>query len=141
MKTSSKIAIAAAAIGAYLIAKKKGVISGIGHTSGARIVDNVELMSNCDSVEEIEERLKEHIERYKGHVVNDITEAHKWFKQLYGNDLDFDDVHYGESQYSHFSLDKEDRYGYVPTVRVIIDEIYVDSGSFDYCYMVRVEED
>ena len=30
MKTSSKIAIAAAAVGAWLIAKKKGVISGIG---------------------------------------------------------------------------------------------------------------
>lgn len=35
MKTSSKIAIAAAAVGAWLIAKKKGVISGIGavHTT------------------------------------------------------------------------------------------------------------
>lgn len=32
MKTSSKIAIAAAAVGAWLIAKKKGVISGIGAT-------------------------------------------------------------------------------------------------------------
>ena len=30
MKTSSKIAIAAAAVGAWLLAKKKGVISGIG---------------------------------------------------------------------------------------------------------------
>ena len=32
MKTSSKIAIVAAAVGAWLIAKKKGVISGIGAT-------------------------------------------------------------------------------------------------------------
>ena len=30
MKTSSKIAIAAAAVGAWLIAQKKGAISGIG---------------------------------------------------------------------------------------------------------------
>ena len=43
MKTSSKIAIAAAAVGAWLLAKKKGVISGIGRTRHTRRIGAVEM--------------------------------------------------------------------------------------------------
>lgn len=60
---------------------------------------------------------------------------------MYGDDLEYDDVHFGDSQYSNFHLDKEDEYGNSPLIRVVIDEIIVDGGSDDYCYIVRVEEE
>ncbi len=144
MTKNNKIALGVAAgLAALLYATRKRPqgLNGISGTTGARIVDNVELMSNCESAEEIEKRLKDYVERHRGHVVNSITEAYEYFRDVYGKKLDFDNVHYGDTQFSTFTLDSEDRYGYIPTIRVIIDEIYVDPGSDDYCYMVRAEEE
>lgn len=140
MKKNTTIILLAAGVMALLSARKKDVV-GVGHTTGARIVDNIELMSNCNNSEEVEQRLKEYIESYKGHVVNNLKEAYEWFKEIYGEDLDYDDVHFGDTQYSTFSLDEDNEYGWIPSIRVIIEEVVVDSGSDDYCYIVSVEEE
>ena len=61
MKTSSKIAIAAAAVGAWLLAKKKGVISGIG------AVDNEwganEMRLSVLNIEPLYHKYKNHVLR------------------------------------------------------------------------------
>lgn len=141
MKTGSKIALALGAVVVFLFAKKDNKVSGVGYTTGARIIDRIELFSNCDSAEEIKELIEDYIEDNLGHIVEDRREAHQYFKKIYGDNLEYVDVHFGDSQYSNFHLDKEDEHGNSPLIRVVIDEIIVDGGSDDYCYIVRVEEE
>ena len=126
---------------AFYDALKRKKISGVEGTTGARIVDKIELFSNCDSAEEIKKLIEDYIEDNLGHVVEDQREAYEYFKNIYRDGLDYGDVQLGNSQYSNFYLDKEDEYGFSPLIRVVIDEIIVDPESDHYCYIVTVEED
>lgn len=102
----------------------------------AKIIKDIELFANCENAQEVYEKVRSYTENYLGHVVSDVTEAYYWYKDIYGNGLLMDDVLWGETQDSRFMLFNESAY-----IHVRIEEIFVDSGSVDYCYIVSVEEE
>ena len=97
------------------------------------IIRNLNLMSNCESVEELESTLKSYVERDLGHVVADLAEADEWLSEIMPSCED--ETRYGDYQSAEFELDNESA-----RVLVKIEEVMKDSGADDYCYIVTVEE-
>lgn len=97
------------------------------------IIRNLNLMSNCESVEELESTLKSYVERSLGHVVADLAEADEWLSKIMPSCED--ETRYGDYQSAEFELDNESA-----RVHVKIEEVMKDSGADDYCYIVTVEE-
>ena len=101
---------------------------------------NLELFNNCESAEEIRAKLAEYIEKYYGHVVKDYADAEIYFCSNFG--CLAEDVYQGETIDKRFTLDKAAEDGhYTPTIHIRIEEVFTDSGSVDYCYIVTVEEE
>lgn len=100
----------------------------------ATIIKQLELFSSCKDVQEIKFGLENYVNHYLGHVVEDITDAREFYSKVCSEEC-LDALKYGESQYAEFELDNESAH-----VSIRITEIYVDSGSMDYCYEIKVEE-
>lgn len=100
----------------------------------ATIINQLELLSNCENAQEIKSRLVDYVNNHLGHAVEDITEAREFYSDLYDEES-LEMIKYGDSQSAEFELDNESA-----RVSVRITEIYVESGSMDYCYEIYVEE-
>lgn len=97
------------------------------------IIRNLQMFSNCSTVQEVENSVKSYLEDYLGHVVEDLAEAREWLDEIMPS-CD-DEVRWGDTQSTEFELDNESARVYVQ-----IAEVMKDSGSDDYCYVVTVEE-
>lgn len=90
------------------------------------IIPNINLMSNCNNVAEVEAKIRNYINSYLGNVIKDITEA---------EDVLGGEAHYGDTQTAEFDLDNG-----TARVSIKIEEVFRNGGSDDYCYIVNVEE-
>lgn len=97
------------------------------------IIRNLELMSNCESVEDLKNTLTNYVENNLGHVVADLHEGDEWLSKIMPSCQD--ETRWGDTQSAEFDLDNE-----TARVWVKIAEIMKDSGADDYCYMITVEE-
>ena len=90
------------------------------------IIRNLELMSNCESVEDLKNTLTNYVE-------NNLHEGDEWLSKIMPSCQD--ETRWGDTQSAEFDLDNE-----TARVWVKIAEIMKDSGADDYCYMITVEE-